>query len=514
LDGVHSLVSKCLVSADLSGRDPRYRLLDITRSYLATKLLEEAECDVIARRHAGFYLSHLERSGLGGDPKKGHEHLGNIRAALEWSFGKSGDPETGAAIAAAAAPLLMELSLLVECRRWTSTGIAALNTSGTRAEIELQAALGHCLMFTEGNSKRAEQAFARGLELAKELDEPLLQLRLLGGLHIFHERTSDYRKAISFAQRSSVVAQELGDPAGVAAAESLLGIAQHLVGDQERSRSHLQTALSLTPESSQITATHFGFHYRNRASIAMARILWIEGHPEQAAKLAEATINEATALEHPVTIGIALIWGISVSLWIGDLAAADRMIATFAAHANKHSLAPYDAVANGLLGSLLVQRGEAETGIRLLENALRVLHAANYELLTTSFNLAMAGGLSAQGRHTHALNVIESCVSQIQENGNLLYMPEALRLKGELLYSDPGSSNALAQEILKESLRWARDQQAPAWQLRSATSLAKVLFREERESEGREMIEPIISRFTEGFAFPDLQVAAGLLHSN
>jgi len=54
-DAVASLVSKSLVTADVGDREVRFRLLETTRAYAATKLGEVGEAAEIARRHAAYY---------------------------------------------------------------------------------------------------------------------------------------------------------------------------------------------------------------------------------------------------------------------------------------------------------------------------------------------------------------------------------------------------------------------------------------------------------------------------
>lgn len=55
--------------------------------------------------------------------------LHNVRAALDWCFGAGGDPNTGIALAAAAAPIFLAMSLLTECRRWSERALLAIAPS-------------------------------------------------------------------------------------------------------------------------------------------------------------------------------------------------------------------------------------------------------------------------------------------------------------------------------------------------------------------------------------------------
>jgi predicted ATPase len=57
---------------------------------------------------------------------------------LEWSLSEQGDKELGTALAAASAPLFLELSLLTECRFWMERAIAEHGDRGDRREMELK----------------------------------------------------------------------------------------------------------------------------------------------------------------------------------------------------------------------------------------------------------------------------------------------------------------------------------------------------------------------------------------
>jgi predicted ATPase/DNA-binding winged helix-turn-helix (wHTH) protein len=517
VDAVAVLVAKSLLSANAGDTMTRYRLLDTTRAYALTKLVDAGEADATAQRHAVYYRDFFEQveAGPPTSPQSGGlaanaEHLGNVRAALEWCFLQCGDLGLGTALAASAARLFVETSLLIECYRWTERALAALDdaTRGTRREMALLAALGVSLMFTKGNSEQVHAAYTRGLELAEQLDDQLNQLRLLGRLHIFHERSGDFHSALAFAQRGEAVAKEIGDPVGIAAARSLLGLSYHLIGNQADARTHLEAALVQPPASQHINTIHFGFHHRNRARIALARTLWLLGSPDQAVRVARQTIDEAAAIGHPVTLCIALIWAVSVFHWIGDWVSAEESIERFIAHANRHSLAPYYAVGLGVKGELSVKRGDTDAGMDMLRCSLETLHADRYELLTTAFKSTLAEGLAITGRLDQALAMVDETISLVERNGDLFNMPELLRIKGEFLASIGDSHQA--EVCFLRSLELAGRQSALGWELRTATSLARMRAGQDR-GEARAALAVIYGRFNEGFETADLKATKQLL---
>jgi predicted ATPase/DNA-binding winged helix-turn-helix (wHTH) protein len=514
-----NLIAKSLVSASF-GDITRYRLLDTTRAYASGKLLEGGESHAIRRRHAAYYLELLDRAnakpvkGSGTEAIAAHEeHLSNVRGALEWSLFERGDISLGIALAAGSAPILIGMSLLTECRHWTEQAVAMLDSAnyGSRSELELQGALGLSMMFTRGNSDHVRSSFLRALELAEQLGDPHSQLRLLGRLHIFHERIGDFRSALKFAERGEAVAASIGDPVGIAESHSALGISRHLEGDTLSAQAHLEAALVQLPASQRIDAFHFGFDYRNRARIALARTLWLAGYPDRAAMIARQAVEEAETFNHPVTLCIALIWAVSVSIWEGNLTVAEEYIHRFIGEADRHCLEPYQAVGGGFKGQLAVKRGQTETGISLLREALEMLHGHRYELLTTTFNSALAEGLAIGGRSKEALALIDEAVTLIERNGDLFMMPELLRVKAESLMTLPGPDFTLAEQCLLQSLELAERQCALSWQLRTATSLAQLYLVQDQSDQAKNVLTPPYCRFTEGFETSDLQAAKNLL---
>jgi len=517
---VAGLVAKSLITATSNAKETRYRLLDTTRAYALTKLMESGDANDVFRRHATYYLKLTEQyeisspTGPSVEDAAGYElHLGNIRAALEWCFLQRSELQIGVALAAAAAPLLLEMSLLTECRRWTNSAIVHLDdvTRRTGREVTLQAALGLSLMFSQSNSEEARRALQRGLEVAEGLDHLPSQLQLIGRLHLFHYRTGDFRNALLFAERSEVVARKMNDPAALAAANSLLGISHHLMEDLVTARKHLEAAVVHVPASKHVDTLHFGLDYRNRAGICLARTLWLLGYADRATNVARQTADDAGNLDHPLTLCIALIWAVSVYLWNGDWTNAEESIERLIDHARNRALVPYEAAGLGVRGYLSVMRGDHEAGLPLLRCALLEMHAHHYGLMTTAFNSALAEGLLMANQPSEALEAIDEALATVERNGDLFNIPELLRIKGEVFASESISDSRQAQALFLRSLEMARANQALAWELRTATSLACFWRAQRRFEEARNVLGSVVAKFTEGFGCTDFAKAQRVL---
>ena len=91
-------------------------------------------------------------------------------------------------------------------------------------------------------------------------------------------------------------------------------------------------------------------------------------------------------------------------------------------------------------------------------------------------------------------------------------IPELLRVKGELLLLQgaPGAA-AAAEDHFRQALDWASRQGALSFELRAATSLARLLRDQGRAADATALLQPVYDRFTEGFDTPDLKAATTLL---
>jgi predicted ATPase len=68
-----------------------------------------------------------------------------------------------------------------------------------------------------------------------------------------------------------------------------------------------------------------------------------------------------------------------------------------------------------------------------------------------------------------------------------------------------------AQAALEEALRIARQQQTKSYELRAATSLARLWGEQGRRAEAQQLLAPVYGWFTEGFDTADLKEAKALL---
>ncbi|PTQ10347.1 transcriptional regulator [Sphingomonas oleivorans] len=517
---VDELTSKSLIKPDRARGTGTYRLLEMTRAYAKQRLIARGldAFNGTAHRHARFFLAELEaiatqEEDFLQDQRPLRQQLGNIRSALDWAFGRDGDRRIAVRLAAASAPVFLNLSHLIECRTWCGRGLAEMEDAsrGTAIELELQGSLGISLMFTRGNSEAAGTALSRALEIATALDDRWNQLRMLGRLHIFHERIGEYEVAMSHARRAVEVAEAIDDAEAIGVAYSLSGISHHLAGDQMRAREELEISLAKTPVSVRSRTIHYGFDHRNRSGIALARALWLTGHSAQADAVARHTVSTAARLNHPVTHCIALIWSLAVHTWMEDLDAADEALEAFTECAEVNALGPYIAAATGFRGELAILRGRTRDALGAVEESLARLRGARYELLTTPFSIALARGLILDARIREAGELIDASIARCETNGERFAMPELLRIKAEIMIVSNDEARAIS--ILEDAIALGRSQGARAWELRATTDLASLFTAEGRSEEALDRLQAALADFPSAGNTADMRRANELIEA-
>jgi hypothetical protein len=119
--------------------------------------------------------------------------------------------------------------------------------------------------------------------------------------------------------RCSVVAIPLKDSVSISWSQSLMGFSLHDSGDMGSARRALDVALVQEPASCRTMTAFLGQDSRNLAGAVLASTLWLQGYPTQAVDRARRTVEEASGMDHPLTLAIALAWAVFVFLRTGDL---------------------------------------------------------------------------------------------------------------------------------------------------------------------------------------------------
>ena len=519
--GLANLVAKSLVVAERVGGATRYRLLDTTRAYALEKLERSQETEQIRRYHAAFFLASFRQAEAEWETRLARDWLANyapqvdnLRAAIDWASAPAGDAAMAVALTAAAVPLWVQLSLIDECHRRVVAALAyteAMPEPDLKAQMKLFAAVGGSLLYVTGPTQETEVAWTKALAYAETVGDPEYQLRALWGLWVHHMNRGEFGTGLLLARRFLGLARTRGAAEDGAIGERMIGTSLHYRGDQTEARRHIEKMLSEYVEPvRRPPATRFRLDQKVVARVALARVLWIQGFSDQAWRMARDTVEDARALNQPVTLCFALAEaGCPIAMLVGDYASGDQYISELLEMSHRHALPIWQSWGHRFRGGLLIRQGAVPAGVALLRDSLDRLPEASFQPRFTWFLGRLAIGFARLGQVAAAMQAIEEALARSERNEDGWCRAELLRVKGDLLLQDNAGPDA-AEDYYRQSLACARAQGALSWELRTSISLARL--RPHRDGPEFAALQAVYDRFTEGFATRDLQEASQLLN--
>jgi predicted ATPase/DNA-binding winged helix-turn-helix (wHTH) protein len=513
--GIANLVAKSLLVRDQAA--DRWRLLETTRAFAHEKLAENREAEAAARRHAVFFLRLVTPPAADAEPARddlvryGGE-VDNVRSALDWAFSRAGDAAIGVSLTAVYVPVWLHLSLMAECRRRVEQALATdpSDRLDPRLIMQLHIALGVALTHTTGRAEQAGANLARALELADGLNDEDSQLRALWAIWDHHSNLREYAAAQPAAERFSRLAQTAENPGRSLVADRLMGHTHHYRGNQPQARLYTERVLDRhrVPQDRRPTIW-LQYDQRILARAILARVLCLQGFPDQAKQQAQASFDEAQATDHKLSLCYALCIAIyPVALLTGDVATFEAILPTGTELAATHRLPYYRSWTRCLQGVLLIRRGQFAAGTISLRGALDDFGTIGAR--QPEFLLALAEGQAGAGRPDDALATIENAMIRADRQGENWCTAELHRVQGELLLQT-GQPALAAAGCFTRALEIASGQGALLWELRAALSLARLYIRQREPAAASALLAPIHARFTEGFDTADLHAAKTLL---
>lgn len=520
-DIVGKLAIKSLVALDGSGQRGRWRMLETIRAYALEKLDEAGQAVRARRLHAEYFRDlfapissraslEAKTDGIAYEVRD----LDNVRAALDWCFSPAGDLVIGVSLTASCVPVWLNLSLVAECRERVERALACPEieqTLSARLRMQLYIAFGRVFVQSMGAEEQIGSVLSKGLEIATSIDDVDAELRALWAKWCYLDHKGEHGAAQSLAHRFAQAARRKGDSADILVGDRLIGYTAHYLGNQVDARRYLErVAEGYVAPSGQRHVIWFQHDQQVVAKVMLARVLCLQGFPDQAVQMARESLEQARASGQTLTLRYVLGWGLCpLSLMIGDLDAAADFVATLVDLAARRGLPFWQSVGRALEGTLAIRRGEFASGLTLLRAALD--SKPGWAGRFPDFLGAFADGLAGSGQLPEALSTVARPLADAEQGEACWYLAEMLRIKGKLLLQ-AGGDRTEAQACFQAALDVGRRQGALLWELRSAVSLAGML-RRDRPEEARQILAPVYGRFVEGFDTADLRAARAMLEA-
>jgi predicted ATPase len=160
----------------------------------------------------------------------------------------------------------------------------------------------------------------------------------------------------------------------------------------------------------------------------------------------------------------------------------------------------------------LAHQGQAQEGIEQINQGLRAFRATGAGLFRSYFLTLLADVHGSIGEPETGLAVLTEALTHVDTTGERWCEPELHRLKGELLLQQNSDNHAVAETCFQYAISIAQNQSAKSWELRAATSLARLWHQQGKRQAAHDFLAPVYGWFTEGFDTADLQDAQALLN--
>ncbi|MCK1641784.1 AAA family ATPase [Bradyrhizobium sp. 157] len=417
-----------------------------------------------------------------------------------------------------------ERSALVEAAEQLGQALAQLTTLPSapdlrREQIILQVALVNTLMHVKGyGAPETKMAVAQArafIEQAEQLgespDDPSLLLSALFGQWIVNFINFDGDAARELASRFLQLGEQEGAAVPLLIGHRTMASTLALRGDLVEAKAHYDEALSLyRPAEHRRLMTRFGQDLRVTCLAFRSMASWLLGYPQAALNDAECALMEARQIEHAATLMFTLNFPILVNTYCGNYHAANEHLKDLVALAEEKG-APFRK-AEGVLrrGYILTLTGSAKA-VEIVTTGIDLWRSAGSTIFTPEQEFMLAIAHADSGQFDDAWRCIGNAMAAMQATKERWCEAEVHRVAGEIALKSPQRDEAKAQAYFEHSLAIARAQHAKSWELRAATSSARLLNRQGKRKMARDLLAPVYDWFTEGLNTSDLRKAKALL---
>jgi len=506
-DRLTSLLDKSLVAGRPEEGAFRYRLLDTTRAYGQEKLEESGEANTQRRRHAQRLLQVCLASTPDDQSESSlRQAMADVRAALDWSLARGGDISLGVDLASAATPVFLRLSLLREHRKFLDLALAHISASANsvptteaalRSEMALRTAVALAEYYTEGQVFAPEQQLLRAREIARNIGDKAYEFKVLWMLYGMAANFGSYRLEFLYAQLFETTARGSSDSITQLRCSRMLARALGDLGQHTLAQHHVEQALRFSRAAVPRVSLHaYEIDDWIAARAILARTLWLRGCPDDAKGVAEQCAAEAFQVGHEQSICWAIAFSLCpVAIWRGDLDRAQTLVTVLLERSQKvfKHYHEWGLLYRRLLGQAISTLHQVDA---VWHSDAKPVIPAQADLFAT-FDIGFAGPDS---------------LARVQADENIWCAPELLRAwANRLVLSDDETSRGAAEAILLRSLGLAKRQDAKAWELRTAASLASLYLRLGRGGEARGVLEPALEQFKQGRDTRDVKAAINVL---
>jgi TOMM system kinase/cyclase fusion protein len=409
-------------------------------------------------------------------------------------------------------------SAYVEARGHLTEGLHLLptlpeTTMRLQHELRLLSTLGPVLLALKGHAApELEQTYIHARGLCQELGDTPRLFQVSYGLWLLYNVRGEFQQARELGEQLLVLAQHQQDAALLVEAHLARGVTLALLGEMSVALEHLEQGIArYDPQQHHALAFQYGQDPRMICQVFSAFVLWWCGFPEQSLRRAQEALALAQDLSHLFTLASVRSFVARVYQLRRESRGIREQAEAAIALSSEQGFPLWVAFSTSLRGWALMVQGNPEEGVAQIRQGLDAYSATAAAAWRPYFLALLAEASKEAGQVQEGLTVLDEALALVNRTEERNHEAELHRLKGQLLLQQSSSNASEAESCFHQAISIAQHQSAKSWELRAATSLAKLWRSQGKRDEARELLAPVYSWFTEGFDTADLIDAKTLL---
>ncbi len=428
-----------------------------------------------------------------------------------------------------------------------TTGLELLQTlpdtpARAQQELNLQLALGALHTATKGfAAPEVEHAYRRARTLCEQIGDRRQVFPALRGLTLYYSMRLEHQTACVLADQMLAIAQEAQDSGLLMEAYHRQGATRLWIGEFLAARAHLEQAIALyDPQRHRDHALRYGADPGVACRLLAHQVLWILGYPDQALRRAQEALELALEFSHVNTLGYGLACLPHVHYVRGEWQAAEARAEACVNFATEAGLPYFVAQMTIFWGAALAKQGHYQEGIAKMRQGLAAQRATGGQGLQQLWLALQVEAYIETGQFEEGWTTLKEALTVRPTYGERYWEADLYRLKGELMLQQENqkskacpersrrgksqkskiktelrhltpNAQVAAEACFQQAIETARELSAKSFELRAATSLARLWQQQGKTAEARQMLADVYNWFTEGFDTKDLQEAKVLL---
>jgi len=398
----------------------------------------------------------------------------------------------------------------------TLSSTRALRRDEIKLHVELITPLlhvrGYAAPETRAAVARARALIERSRELGELPEDPLLLYSVLYGLWVANlvAFNGDMMRELAIQFLALAETQSVTGP--IMIGHRQMGLSLLHTGDVVDARTHLDQAIALYDSTEhRPLATQFGQDV-GAASLSwrsMAR--WLLGYPDDALADTERALSVAREAQHLAT----LVYVINFSIWshihCGNYSAANALVDEYAPLQDRLGSSFWKGWGMMQRGCLSALTGNALEAVRTITTGVEFLQSTETTMWMPLFLSYLAKANAEIGQFDEASTKIGEAMTTMKTTKENWCEAEINRVAGEIALQGIEPDASKAEACFATALEIARKQKAKSWELRAATSMARLLCLQGKRAPAHDILAPIYGWFTEGLDTLDVREAELLL---